>query len=345
MKYVILKGCAGLGNRFITLMKAVQYARLSGRRLCVDWCDGMFGAVGENVFERYFTLDFPQTALKEEVMEALRKGASTYPRCLTEEDLVAPIYPESKAEANFRVYTPKAALKTVYKVGLSVVPLHKLVYVLGLQSFQRKEKMEGMTWWKMVSTMGDGRNFPLGSNLWPWLSEDIVVFADFRPLISMKHFADMVVLRPEFQAVVDRKAAELGLDKAIGVHVRYTDKKPTAKLNALMTRLQSLVDEGNRVFLCTDNADVEQEFRERYKERVVMTEKFIPDVKEGGIHIWASKQNDDRLKRQMFEDSLTDMWLLARCRRLYWQGNSSFSYISSLLMNDKTRCVNWLKLK
>lgn len=137
-RYVILKGCAGLGNRFITLMKALQYSKLSGRKLCVDWCDGMFAAVGVNAFDEYFELDYSNKATKDEVKKAFRDGATTYPKCITAQDFDSPIYPESKVEASFRVYTPKAAEKTIYKVGLSVIPLHKLVYLFGLQSFQRK---------------------------------------------------------------------------------------------------------------------------------------------------------------------------------------------------------------
>ena len=49
-KYLVLKGCAGIGNRFITLMKAIQYAKLSRRIIYVDWGDGMFDNVGNNIF-------------------------------------------------------------------------------------------------------------------------------------------------------------------------------------------------------------------------------------------------------------------------------------------------------
>lgn len=55
-KYLVLKGCAGLGNRFITLMKAINYAKVSGRTLYVDWSDGMFGALGKNAFSEYFDI-------------------------------------------------------------------------------------------------------------------------------------------------------------------------------------------------------------------------------------------------------------------------------------------------
>lgn len=343
-KYVVLKGCAGLGNRFITLMKALQYAKLSGRKLCVDWCDGMFAAVGINAFDKYFELNYQRKATIKEVKKAFEDGATTYPRYITVQDFDSPIYPESQAEASFRVYTPKVAEKTIYKVGLSVIPLHKLVYLFGLQSFQRPEKMEGMNWWKMVKTMNDGKNFPLGSNLWPRLNADIVFFADFRPWVSMNKFVETVSLKKEYQQRVDSMTKAMNLDSAIGVHVRYTDKKPKGQLDTLKRKLKTMIDGGMNIFLCTDNSDVEAEFKQTFYNKVIMNAKYIPKGTSKGIHIWASRQKDDKLKKQMFEDCLMDMWLLSRCRLLYWQGNSSFSMISKLLMNDNSRCIDWMTL-
>lgn len=345
-RYLILKGCAGLGNRFITLMKALQYAKLSGRKLCVDWCDGMFAPVGENTFDKYFDLNFNNKASLYEIKKAFNEGATTYPQYITAQDFDSPIYPESKSEASFRVYTPALARITLYKVALSLIPLHKLGYVLGLQSFQRPQKMESMNWWKMVRTMNDGDNLPLGSNLWLWLKADIVLFADFRPYISMRNFNKTITLKDSIQKKVNNKAKELNLDNAIGVHIRYTDKKPKSQLAALIRTLHvKLQDNNMQVFLCTDNKDVEEEFACIFKERVIKTEKYIPKVEGEGIHIWASLQDDDSLKIRMFEDCVMDMWLLSKCKLLYWQGNSSFSLISKLLLNDNSRCMNWLRLK
>jgi hypothetical protein len=52
-------------------------------------------------------------------------------------------------------------------------------------------------------------------------------------------------------------------------------------------------------------------------------------------------------KERFFEDSIADMWLLSMTGMLYWQGNSSFSYISKILKNDSANSattVDWLKL-
>lgn len=52
-------------------------------------------------------------------------------------------------------------------------------------------------WKYVVKNMLDGDNLPLGSNIWPWLHAQKVLFADFRPLVSMKKFFNYVSLKKE----------------------------------------------------------------------------------------------------------------------------------------------------
>lgn len=347
-KYLVLKGCAGLGNRFITLMKAINYAKVSGRTLYVDWSDGMFGALGKNAFSEYFDIKCIKCCDIEEVMNAYQAGASCYPSKIRKDDLVLPIYEERDVKGQFVAYMPQMARKTIYKVALSVIPLHKLVYVLGLQSFQRAELKEKLSWKYVVKHMFDGDNFPLGSNLWPWLHAQIVFFADFRPLVSMKKFFDYVSLKKDMYDKIDSKASELGVQNAIGIHVRYTDKKPKWQLDILHHQLKSMIEAGSslKIFLCSDNPDVVEDFKRIYPGRVLLYEKFIPKVEDGGIHIWAAQHATDEVKQKMFEDSITEMWMLSMTKILFWQGNSSFSYISKLLRDkDNKKTIDWLKLK
>lgn len=42
MKYIVLKACAGLGNRLVTLSNAIDYSLKNNRTLYVDWSDGLF---------------------------------------------------------------------------------------------------------------------------------------------------------------------------------------------------------------------------------------------------------------------------------------------------------------
>lgn len=47
-------GYVVLGNRVLSLLSALLYARLSGRHLLVDWRDGMYAEEGVNAFSHLF---------------------------------------------------------------------------------------------------------------------------------------------------------------------------------------------------------------------------------------------------------------------------------------------------
>ena len=55
-KIVLLKGCAGLGNRLFTLVNAAEYANQTNRTLIVDWNDGLYYPMDYNFFSDFFKL-------------------------------------------------------------------------------------------------------------------------------------------------------------------------------------------------------------------------------------------------------------------------------------------------
>lgn len=68
-KYLIVKGCAGLGNRLVTVMAAIRYCQISKRTLIVDWADGQFDVKGENAFNKCFNIS---DAVKYELLESIK---------------------------------------------------------------------------------------------------------------------------------------------------------------------------------------------------------------------------------------------------------------------------------
>jgi len=56
-KYLLVKGCAGLGNRIFTLLCAIEYAKKTNRKLIIDWGDGGYFHSNYNFFSDYFELD------------------------------------------------------------------------------------------------------------------------------------------------------------------------------------------------------------------------------------------------------------------------------------------------
>jgi hypothetical protein len=52
--FVLVKGIAGTGNRILAFLSGLLYARLTGRRLVVDWCDGSYAPPDLNAFPLLF---------------------------------------------------------------------------------------------------------------------------------------------------------------------------------------------------------------------------------------------------------------------------------------------------
>lgn len=53
-KLLLVKGVEGLGNRMLAALTGILYARLTGRRLLVDWGDFFYSSDGSNAFPRFF---------------------------------------------------------------------------------------------------------------------------------------------------------------------------------------------------------------------------------------------------------------------------------------------------
>ena len=53
-KFLLVKGRAGLGNRMLCALTAILYARLTGRRLIIDWSDDTYSNDRSNAFHHYF---------------------------------------------------------------------------------------------------------------------------------------------------------------------------------------------------------------------------------------------------------------------------------------------------
>lgn len=343
MKYLVLKGCAGLGNRLITVARAVKYARATGRTLHVDWSDGMFGPKGTNIFPRYFRLAYTDTEPSlEPVLEALEAGASTLPEGLTAYELTHNIY------RNFNTSGSPLASLPAYRAAVSRFAKGTLSVIAGLQAWHR-DRDRTFGYMERVRGVASGQMFPVGECLPEDIDRDIVVFADFRPYVELSQILGEIELVPEIETTFRQFADEKSLAlNGTGVHIRATDKQPPSSYEKLLRTLaRRLADNPEEViFLSTDNPKVEEEFRTRFgQERLVIYPKTMPEEGfEKGLHQWALWHGDKEMKEQMFRESLADMWLLGMCRNLYWQGNSSFSLISSLMHTGNGVLKDWLKL-
>ena len=343
MKYLYLKGCAGLGNRLITLLKAVQYAQSTSRTLYVDWADGMFAESGVNAFYKYFELrNVEYVESFNDIESLLKKGGSLYPKGITQKELKEGIY-----DNFWHVGTWLSWHVAPYRVLVTLLLKGKVTSVFGLQSWQHKYDSQ-VSWFGNIKKVYQECNIQLGAQLSKQINRDVVVFVDFRPLVKTSHIFDYVSLKEEYFQKFQKYAERHDLvNRGIGIHIRATDKQPRKKLEKLLTLLDRMLslDKEMKVFLSTDNLKLTKQMQKRFGDRIVQYPKFLPEDLNGkGIHHWALEHNIPNIKERMFEESLADMWILSMCKHLFWQGNSSFSLMSSILKKDKENVVNWLKL-
>lgn len=340
-KYCVIKGLAGLGNRLLTLSKGIEYARATGRTLYVDWRDGMNGPEQTNVFHKYFELHgIDYTSDHTEIVERLKNGADIYPTFYN-----LPDFDRSMHElCNY--LRPSLIKRNKIKIALSFVFRHKLGNLVGLDSWSRKNGPKSTSYKDSIKGFFSSNNFPMGGRLSKRLKEDVVIFSDFQPICFFNNLREHVSLKKEYHESFQSFALKNTLSEAIGVHVRHTDKNPPVQLSKLLAIITNLMRSESRlkVFLSTDNNDIEETFKKEFSDKLIVYPKNIPTVSRGGIHHWARRCKDEEAKRQLFEESLADMWLLSMTKYLFRQGNSSFSHISKLLKAAPRHTYDWLKL-
>jgi hypothetical protein len=147
---------------------------------------------------------------------------------------------------------------------------------------------------------------------------------------------------PRVRERIDAVVGEQLTREAVGVHVRYTDRK--ARLHAILGKVDALLERepGLQVFLATDSAHVRELFERRYRNLLTMPHWYAeaetspsPSPSSGAERplyldkIHGRPESPDRLQDGV--EALVDLYLLAECDRLVIDTSSSFSYFAKLL--------------
>ena len=316
-----VKGCAGLGNRLITAAAAIEYATKNGRRVYIDWSDGQFAQKGVNAFENYFCLNKSCLwATREEVLDS---NLTCYPSKIWQneysiDEFAIPVSLLKHAFVRNRITGSAARWSSAWK--------------------QKSEKRGQLFAPFLKSYLEFGEHLKNGIN------KDLVFFASYRPEIDLNKIVTHLSLRTKISKKVGAFVIENELEeKAIGVHIRHTDKQPLRNFEEIKSKIASLLIECDRVFVCTDNHEIEVAITSWFPN-VVIQEKFYPENFEGGLHQYSIQTGDYSHLDQSFLESIIDMWSLSKCKYLLYQGNSSFSLISNALRNETLESRNWLDL-
>ena len=140
-----------------------------------------------------------------------------------------------------------------------------------------------------------------------------------------KLLRDDLILHPKIRTRVENFKREKFAPRTVGVHIRYSDYRVRVlaiikQLNALLAREPNL-----QIFLATDNVEIEKLFASNYPG-VITTPHWYAKP---GIAIHTSSARPEVAESTV--EALIDMYLLAECDYLIFDGSSSFARIASLL--------------
>jgi hypothetical protein len=301
--YVLVKGNAGLGNRLYAVLAAALYARLSGRRLLVDWTDRQYSNDGSNVFQQFFVARFAG------------EGVCDHDD-IPDTDSVNPWmwrgHLRTSAHEMLMAHAPEALSD----------PLAGAIVSFDPSRLDHDEEL--LVMWSynpLIKQMR--RHFRGALTAWRRLAE----LAILRRLMH-----DTLELHPSIAGRIADIRRGWGDGPLIGIHVRHTDKRTNLrKIKAHLAAYHRQFSEAG-IFLATDSGQVEQDFR-RDCPGLLTVPNWYPTS--GRLH--GREECPDH--SQNLAEALIDLYMLAGCEHLMINGSSSLGYLAQVAGNTPPRNV------
>lgn len=226
-KYLIVKGIAGLGNRMLAALAGILYARLSGRRLIVDWSDRTYSYNGSNAFPQFFVC----------------KSSGSMDEIPATGTVCPPAWQN-------RLNDFATDMRTPYKNNTEFwqktsIDLTRLDYDEDI-----------LVMWAYHGDVNLLRDYFMG----PF---DKLRLMSKEEILSML-LQEELLLQPQIHNMVANFKNKEFSGKTVGVHVRYSDHR--ASLLAIIKKLDALLKHESdlQVFLATDNIQINKMFEENY---------------------------------------------------------------------------------
>jgi hypothetical protein len=229
-RVLLVKGTAGLGNRILSTLTAILYARLSGRDLVVDWRDPAYSQGGDNVFPRFFrcpaALSIETIAPTESVRPAIWRGHLHDPvRLVRRRSGGRDAWRELTIDLSRVDYDDDVLVMCTFGADVAMFRSHLDAAFLELRGRSTDDILAAL------------------------LREDLLVHPD-------------ICHRGE------RFWAANFTGPTVGVHVRYSDHR--GNLSGTLRRLDQLLrrDPRLQIFLCTDSRQVTELFQHAYQSLI-----------------------------------------------------------------------------
>lgn len=307
-KYLVLKGASGLGNRMLSALTAVMYARLTGRRLIADWSDAVYSDDGSNVFSRFFVgpsfRHGDDVPLTDSVTPAIWRGHL--------HESVPELRRRYRHLTRGRIRRDATA-RTRWRL-LSSVDLTRL---------EHPEEL-AVIW-------GPNQRINL---LRPHFRGE---FAELSRMstqaILSQLLAEELLLHPRIQARVDEIRTRHLEGPTVGVHLRVSDQR--VRVEAILSELDALLarEPDLRIFAATDNIEAKEMMERRYPGVITAPHWYPPP----GEPLHLSDERPDRVESGV--ESLVDLYLLGGCDYLVGDTTSSFTRVARLLMGARQENV------
>lgn len=255
-KFLLVKGIAGLGNRILSALTGILYARLTGRRLIIDWRDPTFSRNGSNAFPDLFLCSvcepIENIPMRDSVNPAVWRG-------------------NLSTAATFMRKPYKSNNEFWKNTSIDLTNLHYDEDLLVMWTYHGEvELLKG-------HFTGDYEEFG-------HLSKEAIL----RRLLR-----EYLYPHPMIQSRVNKfKLENFDGKRTIGVHIRFSDHR--ASLLAILGKLNTLLksEPDLLIFLATDNIQIKKMIEENYVG-VITTNHWYPKP---GARIHDNRACPDRLE-------------------------------------------------
>lgn len=308
-KYLVIKGSGGggLGDRVRSVLAGIIYARLSNRAIFVDWSDGMLIPQSRNVFYELFQLN----------------NIRHVQHCPSSDD----VFPE------------------VWKDKLQV-SLHDQYLASSLGKWDRQAAIDQFSFDQRVL---DYRHEVLVMWEFDQLDRFAFHYADgsvnsLMRKIAAEHLAVNSLIADRVREF--RRLSYLPGEIVIAVHIRATNEfkkqKNAVSLAQYLSQIRRCIrdcsaqsNQGKfKLFLATDNRDIENQLHEAFPGQLVTREKWFSQP---GDRIHFNRHCPDAEKS--LQDALIEVCLLAESDYLIYQHNSSFGILADILFKANRKNI------
>ncbi len=309
--YLVVRASGGLSNRLQALLGGIAYCLLTGRKLCVDWRDGLYSDDFSNVFSQWFTLKGVETASCKEVEDAYAKGATLSP----------PFWKEYLSEAIAVEYLFSGD-SHMSEGGLTASRYD----IAQLESLTHEHDVADILvyWgWNLEAIQSLASVLKTKVSRYAHMNLDAIPYA-----LLQEHVVPTKAIREE----VEQFFTQHFTSPPVGIHIRHSDLQ--SPLPAMLTKLQEVTTESQEIFLCTDNPLVEKMVRRLYPHCVTRTKIFQ------GVNVPLHCYVPGISNVEKGFDAVVEMLILAKCQHIIHYAPSSFARISILYSGLPAQCIH-----